>query len=208
MSRKLAAIAICIALLGTGCSPSSPSLPSAPEGTQAEAKDPTKNEVPPPEEKDERFEEASSAEQDGVRLTVRVLKALTAGSTVRIDVKVANSGKAPVVFGWDSRVPLLIEVALTTKDGKPVPFTLYGQKTIAPTDLRDQLAALRGSYHQAKVSPGEKRGLSVANLALFYDLTLPGEYLVTVSKSIRVSEAPIKDVVLRVDRIPFTIKPP
>lgn len=85
---------------------------------------------------------------------------------------------------WSSRS------SLTSKDGQPVPFTLYGRKEINPTDLLDQLNKITGSIRQLKISSGQTRNLSVPNLALFYDLTLPGEYTLTVSKFVEIGERP------------------
>jgi hypothetical protein len=208
MSRTFTAIAICLALTGAGCSQSGLAPPQEPEGTQAEATDPTKNEIPSAEKNGDRFQETSSPEHDGVRLTVRVPKDVTAGTPLTIDVKIANSGKSPVIIDWDTTEPMMVEVAVTTKDGKPVPFTQYGRKKIAPTELVDQLKKIKGSLREVKVVPGKKRRLSVANLALFYDLTLPGEYELTVSTTVHVGEKPIQDVALRVEKIPFTIARP
>src|SRR5262249_29586592 len=77
----------------------------------------------------------NSPEKEGIRLTVQLPKAVAAGSPLLIEAKVVNNGKIPIYIDWDTTDPRKVQIELTTKDGRAVPFTLYGRKTIEPTDL-------------------------------------------------------------------------
>lgn len=179
----------------------------------------------------------NSAANAPARLTVHVPQKVVAGSPLPIEARVVNRGNTPFWARWWTTDPMKLHVKLTTKDGKPVPFTAYGRELIAPTYVQD-LAELRkkaeaqpnlrdelerqamnikrkmadrsvGSFRGHEVLPGEDYDLGVPNLALYYDLTLPGEYFVTVSYSVSVREnGKTKSVKLGVNNIPFTIIEP
>ena len=134
------ALAVGTVFLAFACDGRSPSNPAPePAAPQVDAKDPTKPEKSATEDNRDGRQKATSLEQDGMRLTVWVPKVTTAGSPLPIDVTVVNRRKAPVVIYWDTTEPMMVEVTLTAQDGKAVPFTQYGRKKIAPTELVDQL---------------------------------------------------------------------
>jgi len=131
-------------------------------------------------------QEVRSAESDGVRLTVSVPRLVPAGSPVPVQVKLANHGGTPIMVEWATQDPFKVRIALTTKDGKPVPYTRYGKKVFEPTDLEDVSATLgrllprqfverrEGEHGHVGEEPGP-----VLTTSLF-----PGRYALTVTKSI------------------------
>jgi hypothetical protein len=155
------------------------------------------------------YNEATSPQKRGMHLTVRVPKTIDAGLPVPVQVKIVNNGNLHATFYWDTKEPITADIKVTTKDGKQVPFTLYGRKMIAPTELLDVLDKAGGAIRGRHVHPGQSRDLSMSNLALFYDLTLPGEYVITVAFSVNVDEEPMGEkIMFQVEKIPFTIERP
>lgn len=145
---------------------------------------------------------------DGCKMEVELPKEPAAGSPVRIRATITNTGKVPVLVTWETNEPLPFDLELKTGGG-PVPLTRYGVKKIAPTDLLDQLQQLRGSIRQRKLEPGATKVLDLPNLALFYDLTVPGEYELTVSHSVEIGKGQSAKLVhLRAKGIRLTISNP
>lgn len=146
----------------------------------------------------------------GCKMEVELPKEPAAGSHVRVRTRLTNAGKQPMLVTWETNKPLPFDLELKTSTGKQVPLTRYGVKKIAPTDRFDQMSAhLGGSIRQCVLSPGETKELNLPNLALFYDLTVPGEYDLAVSKYVTVGKGPAaKDVRLRVKGIRLTISNP
>jgi hypothetical protein len=137
-------------------------------------------------------------------------KSVSAGSPFPVPVRITNSGNGPIIVRWDTTDPIRVQIGLTTKDNKPVPLTLYGNKMFHPTDLRDIARQMRGSIRGQHLQAGQAtQALSVPNLALFYDLTLPGEYDLTVTAFVTVGEGPkAKEVKLKAGSLRFTVTDP
>lgn len=118
-------------------------------------------------------------EADDVQLAAEMPKRVAAGMPVPLWVEVANNRREEVWFGHNrsSRWPVTVEVE--TRDGKPVPLTRYGG-----TESKEPRV---GSFQRYTVQPGKSRSdIGVKNLALVYDLTLPGQYRARVSRPVRV----------------------
>ena len=149
-----------------------------------------------------------SVEVDGCTMEVELPKAPEAGSPVRVRVKITNTGKVPVVVRWAKQAALHFDLELTT-GAKPVPLTRYGVKKIAPTELLDQLSLSNGSIWGTWLRPGGTWERDSPNLALYYDLTVPGEYVLAVSKHLTIGKGPAaKGVRLRVKGLRLTILDP
>ena len=158
--------------------------------------------APPP---NGRFD---SVETDGCKMDVELPNAPEAGSPVRVRVKITNTGKVPLLVEWEKQAALHFDLELTT-GGKPVPLTRYGVKKIAPTELLDQLRLSIGSFRGTTLGPGETWERDTRNLALFYDLTVPGDYDLIVSTYVTVGKGPsAKGVDLRVKGLRLTISNP
>lgn len=149
-----------------------------------------------------------SVEVDGCTMEVELPNSPEAGSPVRVRVKITNTGKVPVAVMRESREPLPFDLELET-GGKPVPLTRYGVKRIAPTELLDQIRKAIGSGRLGKLEPGKTTELDLPNLALFYDLTVQGDYDLTISRYVTVGEGPsAKGVNLQVKGLRLTISNP
>ena len=148
--------------------------------------------------------EAASPRTDGLVLTGAVPPSTPAGSPVAVRVTIENQGTAEGTLDIEHAAPISFDVAVTTKDGAAVPLTRYGSEVLAPMAA----AFRRADCILFKVKPGESFKLSVPNLALYYDLTLPGEYLVVVSRAVGVGRWPFKWVTLTAAPIPFTVTHP
>lgn len=147
--------------------------------------------------------ESVSPRIDGFVLSGAVTPSTPAGSPVAVRVTVENQGTAQGALVLEHDAPIPFDVKVTTKDGAAVPLTRYGAKVFARMAMPG-----RSDCIMAKVKPGEPAKLSVPNLALYYDLTLPGEYLVVVGKDVGVGRWPFKWVALTTPPIPFTITDP
>ena len=153
--------------------------------------------------------EANSPEVEGVRLNILAPKLTGAGSAVPLHANVLNAGKDDALISWETSEPMMVQVTLSDGRGKPVPFTAFGKKKIDPTDPIDQLNKLKGSIRSLKVPPGGASDVSVLNLALYYDLTLPGDYSLVVSRTVQIGTGPTAhNVELTADKVVFTIGPP
>jgi hypothetical protein len=140
-------------------------------------------------------------------LTVQVPKTTKAATPLLIQVKLVNNGAIPRFFHRETTDPTKLWIKVTTKEGKTVPFTLYGKKTYELTARGDARSTKKELIRKIEIAAGQTRDLSVPNLALFYDLTVPGEYLLTVSGFVQAEEGPkANKVQLQVEKIPFTIE--
>ena len=149
-----------------------------------------------------------SVEADGCKLEVELPNAPEAGSPVCVRAKIINTGKVPLLVVWQKQAALPFDVVLKA-DGKPVPLTRYGVKRIAPTERMDQLRLLHGSTRGSHLKPGESHEEEIPNLALYYDLTVPGEYDLTVSRYVTIGGwNSKKGVRLRVKGLRLTISNP
>lgn len=162
--------------------------------------------APPPDARPRRF--ITTVEKDGCKIEVDFPKVSAVGSRVRVCTRITNIGNTPVLMSRARNKPLPFDLELKA-GGNAVPLTRYGVKKIAPTELRDQLQLLDGSVRQWTLEPGETQDLDLPNLALYYDLTVPGEYDLSISKFIIIGEGPTaKDVRLRAKAIRLTIAAP
>jgi hypothetical protein len=159
---------------------------------------------PPGGDTPAKANEAASPRTAGLVLTGAVPPSTPAGSPVAVQATIENQGVELAWVDVEHAAPIPFDVKVTTKDGAAVPLTRYGAEVLAPTAMSTRLndCILR------KAKPGESLKLSVPNLGLYYDLTLPGEYLVVVGRGAGVGRWPSKLVYLTTAPIPFTVTRP
>jgi hypothetical protein len=221
MSLKAAFVSLCLAL--AGCAPQNTSSDLGDTGSPIAIQPPAKADNRPrladagghphhpAEVKDpsKDYNESTSPEVDGVRLTVRVPKKVVAGLPLPVEVKLINNGKTSIHLAWDTVDPMRVRIKSLSRESKAVPLTSYGVKMIEPTDILDQMRKTISSVRTWEQKPGKTGDLSVANLGLFYDLTLPGEYTFTLSRCVGCGEGQMaKDILLQVEEVKFTIERP
>ncbi|MFO0822030.1 MAG: hypothetical protein U0792_02750 [Gemmataceae bacterium] len=147
-----------------------------------------------------------STTADDRTFAVRVPKSVVAGEPIRIDAEFRNSGTDVVTIDVSNLDLPPVFVQVRTATGEPAPLTRFGESVLGAGRLK---ALLRrgGSSIAFPIAQNDSIPFVVRNLALYYDLTLPGEYTVTVSRSFRIGEnlreAKIQEVV--VGPIPFTV---
>ena len=151
---------------------------------------------------------ADSPSKNGIQLSLAVPARVKAGLPVPLTIELRNTGTDTATYGSDPLDPDKVDWQLTTGDGKPVPLTLFGKKHFHPTELADKLARVERSFVQVPLTPKKSLDLSLANLALFHDLTLPGEYTLTVTASVSVGEDAPQTISLTTKPIRFTVIAP
>ena len=163
----------------------------------------------PQEDKGAEKSAAKSQSESGVYLAVSLPPALRAGSPVPLTVILKNSGKenANLQLFVGNGLPF-VALAVEDKKGNSTPLTLRGKKYLYPTDRADVILAGEGSFRARTLKPAQTSDLSVENLALFYDLTLAGDYSVTVEKTLRIGSGEATRKVRLKAKVQFTIENP
>jgi len=105
---------------------------------------------------------------------------MEAGAQVPIKIDVRNCGKDTVWIGRSTKDPFPVKLELKTSDGKSVPLTRYGIKRLRPTEIADILMTLDGSWQEGSLRPGQSEDRSIPNLGLYYDLTVPNDYILSI----------------------------
>jgi hypothetical protein len=120
---------------------------------------------------------AVSASHDGMTLHAEAAKQIKNGEALPLTVKLVNgSDKAKMVSLLDSQCFPLCKIEVKGADGKPAPYTAFGKETIGRQN-RSSIQSIRGFG----INPSDTKYLKIANLCLYFDLTVPGEYVVTAT---------------------------
>ena len=145
---------------------------------------------------------------DGVVLfTATIPQESPAGEPVSFSLQLKNLGKELLVFNDSPFGTLLLKVK--TKDGTVVPATRYlesrfkGAKRGAP-------GVSRARYVDIELAPGKEAGVTLP-LHRFYDLSLDGDYVVSVEARFTVKgksgkAADDKAEKIAIENLPFTIR--
>lgn len=133
--------------------------------------------------------EVASPKEGGLRLVASVRAGIKAGQGVGLRVRLENAGTNKAMVSLQRGGPLpQVQLELLDKGGARVPLTAYGKKTFEPTDLSDVAKAIFRSMTLLSVPPGKTLDLSVPNVALFFDLTVPGEYLLKMKRLVVIGD--------------------
>lgn len=131
---------------------------------------------------EEKDNAAESTPKVTVRNTVnRVLMEATldkvsgAGESLVLSVSIKNENKKEVIYYQYRNLPNGIMVSVVDSKGKPVPLTRWGTMYWKPP-----LFDIRKTFRSMTLKHNETLKRSF-NLARYYDLTVPGEYSVSVS---------------------------
>ncbi len=119
--------------------------------------------------------QVQSPRKEGFQLSVIVPTNNPAGLPISIKMKFENSGNK--MGKWGS---FDVNIELKDQNGKPVPLTCYGKKNIEPQSA--------GSYRRSGIHPGGTQEYSINNICLFFDLTIPQDYFLTVTNTISIYE--------------------
>jgi len=150
--------------------------------------------------------EATSKTISGLRLSVSVSKTVTQGTEFPLNVTLENSGDVTAkFFNRSNEAP--VKFSITELDGATVPTTLFGKREFGPFDWTNatRLTTSRPSLDWRRISPGGTACVVVPNVGLYYDLTLPGEYLITVSKRVTVGGEALEAIDLIAGSKPETV---
>jgi hypothetical protein len=151
-----------------------------------------------------------SKPENGITLAASVPAKTTAGNPIPLKVELTNKGKEIAVVGINRRENFHVDIKLVDNEGKKVPLTRYGVKRLEPTEIGDILARANMAFMMRKLKPDSSLGLNVGNLGLFYDLTIPGDYRIVVSRGFGMGsgESDEKFVELKTPPLRFTIEQP
>lgn len=144
---------------------------------------------------------------DGNRtFAARVPKAVAAGEPIRIDAELRNTGTGVIKVDVSNLDIPPVRIQVRTAAGEPVPLTRFGESVLGKGSLKALIR--RGASSIAfPLAQNDSIPFSIRNLALYYDLTIPGEYTVTVSRTFRIGDnlrdAKFQELV--VGPIPFTV---
>ncbi len=118
-----------------------------------------------------------------LRLTAELKPQLRVGNPVPVKLAFVNNTKASVAVIWEKLDPFRVTVTVKDAAGKEVPLTRCGKRAFGVEDVEagGDLPNRDGSIQSTFVKAGESCDLSIANLALYFDLTLPGEYELSAS---------------------------
>jgi len=109
----------------------------------------------------------------GIALSVTLPEKVYAGSEIPLAVSVKNEGKTPVGYYRDSKYREC-HVAVVDAKGNAMPLTLFG-KTVLGTEP--------GESARVKIQLAAGKGIEVTfNLGRVFDLTVAGDYAVTVTR--------------------------
>lgn len=154
------------------------------------------------------LETGTTSTPDGNQtFTAHVPKVVAAGEPIRIDAEFRNTGTGVVIVDVSKRdLSPPVRVQVRTAAGEPVPLTRYGESVLGAGRLM-MLLRRGGDSIAFPIAQDGSIPFSIRNLALYYDVTIPGEYTVTVSRTYRIGEklrdAKFQELV--VSPIPFTV---
>ena len=116
------------------------------------------------------------------------------GSLIPVGVLIRNTKQKPAMLELRKCDPTSFSVEVSTNKGDAVPLTRFGKEVLSP----DAKLLRRADIAGLAVDAETPQKLLINNLGLFFDLTLPGEYLVTISREVKLGEAwASKKVVLK-----------
>jgi hypothetical protein len=122
-------------------------------------------------------------EKDGVRLTATCVTA-KAGLPVKLRLELSNNGPSQASLAYDryekKRQLPIVKIELVGADGKAVLLTRYGYKHSQSGE------DIKVSGTERDFATGDRFDVSVPNLALIYDLTVPGEYDATITACVQI----------------------
>ncbi len=142
--------------------------------TMAGASSAPKEDTPAGSHPDREYVEKKT-DKDGYELLVRVPRKSLAGHPVEAELTLANRGQEHRLIAYQRHLYRDFQVEMSDKQGKPVPLTRLGTLRIGPKLTEE-------SYEPEKLPPGKAHRLKL-NLALLFDLTVPGTYQLKVGKA-------------------------
>lgn len=152
---------------------------------------------------------AHSKPEAGITLSAWVAAKIEAGTPIPITIELANKGTDLGTLAINRRSDFHVEFKVVDEKGKKVPLTRYGVTRLKPVEIGDILAKANGAFNLRRLKPGKSMDFGIANLGLYYDLTVPGAYAVTVSQGVRIgTDDEHRDVQLKTPPLRFTIERP
>lgn len=146
-------------------------------------------------EKEHAMAEVRTVTVGQVSLRVSIAARCVAGHEILCEVSMTNAGNREVSYGHISAYKdFAVEVKNTTNG--PVPLTLFGK-------LNQEGEVWRIKHTLRKLLPGKTLSCRY-NLSRFFDLSVSGDYTLTVSREINQFSGD-NYAVLKVERIPFTV---
>lgn len=143
----------------------------------------------------------------GLYLTATVPPAPKAGHPLPVTVKLDNRSAGPVTLFWDTAEPFRLAVVLTDAAGKAVPLTRLGKRETGVVEPGEPILNRDGSIRSVRVHPGRPEDVSIDNLALYYDLTVAGEYVLTLRAWVGDAGGAVGDGRVESAAVRFRIRP-
>ncbi len=141
-----------------------------------------------PMKDEEKMAQFKSIGNNDIQIVVGILKNNKHGYSIPIFFKVINSGKDEALISYKTSDVFPFAVIITDNKGNHIPLTRYGKKLLKPVEIEDVISKGDGSYRQTIIRPGEFWEKSIPNLALFFDLTVPQDYILSATRSISIIE--------------------
>jgi hypothetical protein len=135
-----------------------------------------------------------TVEIKGVSLTASVPQASVAGSTIELKIKVQNNSRETVGYRWYGKY-VDYELKVVNSKGKAARLTEYGEIAYGPT--RGSGSGLAG----LQLDP-EKHFEVKLHLTAVFDLTMPGDYTLSVRRKIRLSDTLLD---LKIENLKFSV---
>jgi len=139
-----------------------------------------------PQEKSDQPQNTKAKSQivDGAWISVSTLSKTKAGEPIRLQIELTNKGDGVLQLVYDRYRPVKVEIEVMYAAGNAVPMTAFAKKFLQPTNPLDKLSATIGSATTVEVLSGQSYDLSIGNIGLFFDCTLPGDYVINVKRSV------------------------
>lgn len=139
-----------------------------------------------PQEKSDQpsRKEAKSQVVNGAWISVSTHSKTKAGEPIRLQIELSNKGDGALQLVYDRYRPAKVDFDVTYAAGSAVPLTAFAKKHLHPIERIDKLRAIVGSATTVEILPGESYDLSIANVGLFFDVTLPGDYVINVKRGV------------------------
>lgn len=141
-----------------------------------------------------------AVEMRSIEFSVDLPKKSVAGNSLDMIVQLKNQSKEEIGF-YNSTFRSLRLKVIDAK-GVPVPLTRYGQRTLGDSD-----ASAEAGRRTKFVAPGKSISETV-NLARLFDLSVPGEYKVSLKRIVN-EDSPIRPVLnLELQDLKFAVIEP
>ena len=138
----------------------------------------------------------AEATKNGLTLVVTVAKNARAGHAIPCEVRLRNGTEDVITYGHISDYrDFMLDVR--TPAGESVPLTCFGQRALGGD------SGVRKKFIVTNLKPGESL-VHAYNLARLFDLTLAGEYVMTVRLAVS-EKQPDSEIHLASDPLTFTI---